>query len=125
MTARSPLDKAEVGASVGREEIIVQSGKEFCSKSKDDCAATKCCQVSGFSCFETVPGTHRCMEGCDKTKGKGWTCAMPREIVPLVEALPEHANWLTPQLYCWGVYTKDTGATKPSTKLALFQQQLA
>jgi len=117
------LEKAEVSASIEREQMVVQNAKEFCSNFKDDCGATKCCIATGYQCFEKTPGVHRCTEECDPAKG--WTCRQPHDILPLVEALPEHANWLNPQLYCWAVYTKNTGSQKTSHELELLQQQFA
>jgi len=122
MIASRPLSKAEVRASIEEEEMVVQNAKQFCSKTEEDCAASKCCAVSGFMCFEKTPGVHRCMEECDPHKG--WTCRMPHEITPLVEAT-QHSNWLNPQLYCWAVYTENTGADKQEHELELLQQQFA
>jgi len=46
---------------------------------------------------------------------------MPDFIVPLSE-VKSHSS-LEAKLYCWSVYTKNTGRTKPSYELELIQQQ--
>merc|ERR1719203_1787216 len=125
MASQSPI-QANLGASIMKEQMVAQSPTGMCSKAwkgdpADDCGATKCCQVTGYQCFEKKPGVHGCLEECDPAKG--WTCLQPREIVPLSE-VQEHAS-VTPKLYCWGVYTENTGSVKVSHELELFKQQYA
>lgn len=120
----SPV-KADTSASMMKEEMVVQSAKEQCSgawtgKQSDDCSATKCCKVSGYQCFEKTPGVNGCLGSCNLTKG--WTCRQPHDLVPLTE-VTEHSNWINPHFYCWAVYTENTGSTKQSHELELFQKQ--
>jgi len=125
MVATRSYVKAEVRASMMKEQMVVQNAKEFCSEAwkgskGEDCSATKCCKTTGFQCFEKTPGVNGCLEECHPDKG--WTCLMPQDIVPLTE-VKEHANWKDPQLYCWAVYTGNTGSEKKSYELELLQQQ--
>jgi len=102
-----------------KEQIVVQSPTKQCSSSKEDCSKTKCCMISGYSCFEKHPGTYGCMDGCNKTHG--YTCKMPHGVVPLVE-VKDHAN-TDVTLYCMSVYTEDTGSQKENFELQLLQLQ--
>ena len=80
--------------------------REMCSKSTENCAATKCCQATGYSCFYKKQGVAACMKSC--TPGKDGICTRPHELVPLKDTIR------TPglSLFCFSVYTKDTGSTK-------------
>jgi len=107
---------------IGFTQIVAQKPKPMCSKpwsekSKEDCSATKCCTVSGYSCFEKTAGVFGCVDKCDPAKG--WTCRMPHDIVPLVEV----SSWPNANLFCYAVYTKETGSTKRSYELELLQGQ--
>jgi len=125
VTTRSPAARTQPAAEFGlKEQMIVQPPKDQCSKRwtgrpEDDCAETKCCQTSGYSCYERKPGEYGCLEVCDPHKN--WTCQMPDFIVPLSE-VKSHSSLLS-RLYCYSVYTKNTGRTKPSYELELIQQQ--
>jgi len=107
---------------IGFTQIVAQKPKPMCSKpwsekSKEDCSATKCCTVSGYSCFEKTAGVFGCVDKCDPAKG--WTCRMPHDIVPLVEV----SSWPNANLFCYAVYTKETGSTKRNYELELLQGQ--
>ena len=99
------------------EQIIVKPPRGMCSKSTENCASTKCCQVTGYNCFYTKQGVAARMKSC--TPGKDGICTMPHELVPLKDTTG------TPglSLFCFSVYTKDTGSTKTSHKLELLQMQ--
>jgi len=121
----SAVSSEEVGArSTELQQIVSPKATPLCSKAwmgdpADDCSATKCCKVSGYSCYEKKPGTYGCVEKCDPTKG--WTCKMPHSVVPLVPV----AGQPSAALYCVAVYTKNTGSSKPSQELDLLKQQYA
>jgi len=59
----------------------------------------------------------KCMKGCDPKKDG--LCTMPKKIVPLAEAPNKPAM----SLFCFAVYTKDTGSTKPHFELDLLKYQ--
>ena len=42
--------------------------RDVCSKSTENCASTKCCQVTGYNCFYKKQGVAACMKSC--TPGK-------------------------------------------------------
>ena len=50
------------------EQIIVKPPRDMCSKSTENCASTKCCQVTGYNCFYKKQGVAACMKSC--TPGK-------------------------------------------------------
>jgi len=109
---------------IGFTQIVAQKPKPMCSKpwsskSREDCSATKCCTVSGYSCFEKQAGVYGCIEKCDPAKG--WTCKMPHDIVPLVEV----SDWPNANLFCYAVYTKETGSSKRSHELELLEEQFS
>jgi len=72
-----------------------------CSKAGENCINTGCCQVSGHKCFTKGEGKAQCNKTC--TAGKmGFTCDV---IAPhSVPAAP-----LGQSLYCFSVYTENTG----------------
>merc|ERR1719471_2765317 len=76
-----------------------------CSKPGDNCISTGCCQVSGHKCFTKGEGKAQCNKTC--TAGvKGFTCDVVNpHSVPV--AMPLGQN-----LYCFSVYTQDTGNDK-------------
>jgi len=87
-----------------------------CSTFKDNCMSTGCCQVSGHKCFKVSETVGRCNETC--TPGKnGWSCEEVSDPSVPVVAYPGDS------LYCFSVYTKDTGSPKPSTELELLKLQ--
>jgi len=109
---------------ISKEQLVVQAPLAQCSNTwtgdpADDCAETKCCKVSGQSCYEKKPGTYGCTDRC--RSDKGWTCHMPNFIVPLSEV--KYHSRLDAKLYCFAVYTAETGTTKKSHELELLQQQ--
>jgi len=57
------------------------------------------------------------MKECDPNKDG--LCTMPKKIVPLAEA----DNTPATSFYCFAVYTKDTGSTKPHHELELLKWQ--
>merc|ERR1712039_967333 len=100
-------------------QIVAKPPYDQCSTVTEDCKATKCCKVTGYNCFYTnkAAGVAKCMKKC--TPGKDGDCEMPPELVPLVEANDKHA----PTLFCFTVYTADSGSTKPNYELELLKMQ--
>merc|ERR1712060_488265 len=77
----------------------------------------KCCKTTGYYCFQKGPGDAKCMKSCKKGVDSP-TCAVATTRVSFQEG---EAN----SLFCFSVYTKDTGSTKPSYELELVTQQYA
>jgi len=90
------------------------------SEAEANCVSTKCCKVTGESCYQKKPGIAGCLKTCKAYPGSSWDCTMPHDIVPLVE-VKEYIS--TAKLYCFGVYVKETGSTKPSHDLDLLRMQ--
>merc|ERR1719323_2705449 len=85
-----------------------------CSKSGENCYATGCCQVSGHKCYTKSYGVAQCNETC--TPGlKGFQCGVVgSHSVPVASKLEGK------KLYCFSVYTENTGSTKKSYGLSIF-----
>jgi len=101
------------------ETIEIVPSLPACSTWQDNCLSTGCCKVSGHKCFEKQPGEAHCNETC--TPGKyGYTCAEPvqgKNVMPVV-ASPGTT------MYCFSVYTANTGSTEKSYELDLLKTQL-
>merc|ERR1712051_1117376 len=83
------------------------------SKAGENCMNTGCCQVSGHKCFTKGAGRAQCNETC--TTGKmGFTCdIVAPHSVPVASPLGQN-------LYCFSVYTENTGnATLQNHELEL------
>jgi len=88
-----------------------------CSKGGDNCFSTGCCQVTGHKCYVKKYGLAQCNETC--TPGlKGFSCGViGSHSVPVANKLGGK------KLYCFAVYTKNTGSTKKSSELELLTLQ--
>jgi len=98
-------------------QIVAKPPRDQCSKMNANCLPTKCCRVTGYNCFYKKPGIAHCMKTC--TPGVDGICTMPEELVPLTEADKKSGM----SLFCFSVYTQNTGTTKPSYELALLKLQ--
>merc|ERR1712217_44104 len=63
---------SSVVAPVQLNQIAVVPPREECAKIGVNCAAQKCCKVTGYECYEVKPGMAKCMKEC--TPGKDGTC---------------------------------------------------
>merc|ERR1719346_263576 len=116
---RSPARADSWDGIISEEQMVVQDPLESCSSWSEDCSETKCCKVSGHSCYEKKPGTYGCLETCDPHRG--FTCQMPDFIVPLSE-VKRHSS-LDAKFYCFAMYTQETGSSKQNFELGLLQGQ--
>lgn len=108
---------AEPGGIQGKEERIdIVPSFPACSKSGENCYSTGCCQVSGHKCYTKTYGVAHCNATC--TLGKqGFTCGVVgAHSVPVARALGD-------KLYCFSVYTLNTGSPKESHELELLTVQ--
>jgi len=98
------------------ERIDIIPSFPACSSSKEDCSSTGCCQVSGHKCFSKSHGKAQCNQTC--TPGKmGFTCdIVSKPSVPVERSLGQ-------SLYCFSVYTKETGSSKVNTEPQLLALQ--
>jgi len=88
-----------------------------CSKPKENCLDTGCCITSGHICFLKYPGVGFCNKTCNPALG--YSCGQPpnnRVVAPVAYAPGTN-------LYCFSVYTNNTGSPKKSWELDLFRTQ--
>lgn len=104
---------------VGKEERMdIVPSYPACSTFSENCMSTGCCQVSGHKCYMKSNGQAFCKKEC--TPGvKGFTCEQPPNAAASVPADGAPGT----SLYCFSVYSKDTGSQKPSHELELFTKQ--
>jgi len=102
-----------VGMQNKEERVQIEPSFPACSKPGDNCLNTGCCQVSGHKCFTKGAGQAQCNETC--TAGRmGFTCGVVApHSVPVAKSLGQN-------LYCFSVYTENTGnLTAPNHELEL------
>jgi len=96
---------------------IVPREREFCSKTKDNCMATRCCKTSGYHCYEKNGTFAQCAKTCSPSASN--LCR------PTSETLQLEPDYMRPKrsLFCFSVYTENTGSPKKSYELELLSQQ--
>jgi len=100
-------------------QIIAKPKRGRCASTKEDCMSTGCCDVVGYTCFATKPGMAKCLKNC--TPSASQACTQPQNIM---EPVLQDAQFKGSSLYCFSVYTKNTGSTKPSYELDIIKEQL-
>merc|ERR1712241_603104 len=98
--------------------IIAEPPSGQCSHFNQDCFSTGCCDIVGYTCYQTKPGAAKCMKNC--TPSKSQLCTQPQSIM---EPVLQDAVSVGTSMYCFSVYTKDTGTTKKSEELETIQYQ--
>merc|ERR1712113_1359414 len=89
----------------------IKTERDLCAKSKGaDCSVSKCCQTTGYRCISAGGAKATCALTC--TKGK--TCRV------LSETMTFDTKHRT-SMYCYSVYTANTGSTKKSYELELLK----
>lgn len=89
--------------------------RDLCSKKKENCLSTKCCKVTNFRCFQENATYASCAREC--TKG---SCeVLSREKVIFSNAKPATS------MFCFAVYTANTGSTKTSYEKELLSNAYA
>merc|ERR1712045_699550 len=98
---------------------IVPREREYCSNQKENCMATKCCDIAGYYCYEKNDTFAQCAKTCSPSANN--LCR------PASETLQLEPDYPTPKrsLFCFSVYTENTGTTKKSTELDLLTEQFA
>ena len=107
------IEETEVFAGVSAQPNWQIHAKEadLCSKFTSDCAMTGCCKTTGYKCIKATKGG-KCMKYC--TEGKRCTVLGAKITFDTKERT---------SMYCFTVYTKDTGSTKKSSELELLMKQ--
>jgi len=93
--------------------------REECAKTTDSCYAQKCCQTTGYTCYLVSSGSAKCMKKC--TPGVDGTC-LARVVTATATA--SDVTLSSTNLFCFAVYTEDTGSTKNSYDLELLRTNL-
>lgn len=97
-------------------QIIAKPKRGACSKWNEDCFSTGCCAVVGYNCFTTEPGRAQCSKNCTPSPVR--SCTQPQGIMDHILQDAVHQGTF---LYCFSVYTKNTGSTKPSYELDILK----
>jgi hypothetical protein len=110
---------ASTNGSRQLSQIIVQPPREECAKSDQNCLSQRCCQVTGYTCYEVHSGYAKCMKAC--TPGVDGTC-----LTQAVTAVARKSDitYSTTNLFCFSFYTQNTGSTKKSYELELLRTNL-
>merc|ERR1712141_370253 len=105
---------------LAQADINVIPPREECAKTSENCVAQKCCQTTGYQCYEVHSGYAKCMKSC--TPGVDGTCHTnaPAMVASHQSEFTDAKN----TLFCWAFYTADTGSTKQSFELELLRTQL-
>merc|ERR1712241_1042840 len=111
-----PHDSSSTEDLTELAQIIAKPPRGQCSKK--DCSATGCGKTVGYTCFQTTPGAAQCLKNC--TPSASQLCTQPQSIMEpvLQDAVPQAAS-----LYCFSVYTEDTGSPKKTEELETLQYQ--
>jgi len=101
-TARWGIVSKLSGLQSKEGRVLIVPSHPACSKAGDDCTGTRCCQVSGHKCFTKGDGRAECNKTCTAGE-KGFTCdVIAPPSVPVARSLGQ-------SLYCFSVYTENTG----------------
>merc|ERR1712217_984243 len=118
LSGRTPA-VASTNGSVQLSQIVVQPPREECAKTEQNCISQKCCQTTGYTCYEVHSGYAKCMKAC--TPGVDGTCLT--QAVTAEGAMSTITNSKT-NLFCWSFYQAETGSTKPQYDLELLRTNL-
>jgi len=114
---------ASADGSVQLSQIVVvppmMNVQKQPKKNAPNCIAQKCCQVSGFKCYELHSGYGKCMKKC--TPGKDGTCLTHEVFAP---AQKSDVTYSTTNLFCFIFYQHETGCTVPTQDLELIRTNL-
>jgi len=72
--------------------------------------------VVGYTCYATKPGRASCLKNC--TPSASQVCDQPQSIM---NPILQDATFRSDTLYCFAVYTLNTGTTKPSHELEILR----
>lgn len=86
--------------------------RDLCSSTKEDCLSTGCCKTSGYRCIKTGESTGKCSKYCPEGK--------PCTIVTQEMTFDDKER---NTMFCFSVYTANTGSTKQSFEKELLSQQ--
>merc|ERR550532_2050940 len=117
VTIRAVLPHGDTRSITGLDGMmVVKPAYENCAQAKDNCLITRCCAPAGYNCFKTSQGTGKCMRACTPG-GLNGTC---EGVAPHMKPVVEQPGG---SLFCFAVYTEDTGSSKPNHELELLKMQ--
>jgi len=103
---------------------ITSTERDLCSSAKENCFGTQCCKVAGHKCYSTKEKVGKCMEYC--TIGKDSTDCTQLQTSQTIEIESQDAQQHPADtMFCFSVYTNNTGTSKKSHELELLTQQRA
>ena len=82
---------------------------DYCATIKKDCSMAKCCKITGYRCIKGA-GKANCMKTCKR----GVPCSVLSE--EMIFDVKERKT-----MFCFSVYTKNTGSTKPSNMMDFYK----
>jgi len=101
-------------------QIIAKPKRGQCSSTKENCLETGCCNIVGYTCFQTKQDMGKCLKNC--TPSASQLCTQPQFVM---DPVLQDAVYKPSSLYCFSVYTKNTGSTKPTYELDIIREQYA
>merc|ERR1712241_223914 len=117
ITIRAVLPHGDERSITGLDQmVVVKPAYENCAQAKDNCLITRCCAAVGYNCFKTSQGAGKCMRACTPG-GLNGTC---EGVAPHMKPVVEQPGG---SLFCFAVYTENTGSSKPSSELGLLTMQ--
>jgi len=97
---------------------IVNRERDLCSKVGDNCASTKCCKTTGYKCYKQPSGAGKCMRHC-----KEGSCVLDDRFQHMEVEASGNQVVAAETMFCWSVYTHNTGSTKKSHEKDLLTEQ--
>merc|ERR1712048_452728 len=100
-----------------QEDIEVKPPRAMCSKTGEECGETKCCQLTGYECYNKNAGFNGCLKECPYSgftpKGTfgSWTCQRPQSLIPTKGASVQ-PSVSGPSLYCYEAFSMNPGWPK-------------
>jgi len=115
-TVQWSMSSMNLSGVQGKEERVgMVPSFPACSAAGENCMDTGCCKVSGHTCYVMQDKNGQSKAQCNETCNRGSCLTINPHSVPVAQKLGQ-------RLYCFAVYTKNTGnLSKPNTELELLQ----
>ena len=89
---------------------MIKPERDHCAVLKIDCSSAKCCKTTGYRCIKGTETIAKCAKTCPKTG----PCTLLGEKMTF-DVFDRKT------LFCFSVYTENTGSTKPNYELELLK----
>jgi len=103
---------------------ITSTERDLCSSAKENCFQSQCCKVAGHKCYLTGDVVGKCMEYCVIGKDSADCTQLQKSQTMQIES-PDTRQHPADSMFCFSIYTKNTGTSKKSHELELLTQQRA